>query len=43
MPVLVFSVLGLLMIYIRHVENIKRLLAGKENTLSKTNDVEQEE
>lgn len=43
MPVLVFSVLGLLMIYIRHGENIKRLLAGKENTLSKTNDVEQEE
>lgn len=42
-PVLVFSVLGLLMIYIRHIENIKRLLAGKENTLSKTQDVEQEE
>lgn len=41
--VLAFSVLGLLMIYIRHIENIKRLLAGKEHTLSKTQDVEQED
>ncbi len=43
MPVVVFAVVGLIMIYIRHIENIKRLLAGQENRLDATIEVKQED
>ena len=33
-PVIIFAVLGAVMIYARHTENIKRILAGTENTLT---------
>ena len=33
-PVLIFAILGFVMIYARHTENIKRILSGTENTLT---------
>ena len=42
-PVLFFAIISLVMIYVRHIDNIRRILAGEENTLSQTIDVEQEE
>lgn len=43
MPVLLFAVISVVMIYLRHIDNIRRILAGEENTLSQTIDVEKEE
>lgn len=42
-PVRVFAVIGLVMIYIRHTANIKRILAGTENRLDAKIDVKQED
>ncbi|PID58203.1 acyl-phosphate glycerol 3-phosphate acyltransferase [candidate division KSB3 bacterium] len=41
--VVVFSILGTAMIYARHTENIKRILAGKETALTKRIDVPNDE
>ena len=38
-PALLFAVVGAALIYIRHTANIKRLLAGTENTLEKKHDM----
>ena len=41
-PVVGFAMIGLVLIYLRHTENIRRILAGTENTLTKKIDVEQD-
>ena len=40
LPVLVFALIGLVMIYIRHIDNIKRILSGTEIRLDQKIDVE---
>jgi len=40
LPILVFALLTMALMYLRHIENIKRLLAGKELTLTETIPVE---
>ena len=40
-PIVGFAILGLVLIYLRHIENIKRILTGTENTLTKRTDVDQ--
>lgn len=42
-PVLLFAVISLAMIYVRHIDNIRRILAGEEHTLSQTIDIEKED
>ncbi|MCP4405467.1 MAG: glycerol-3-phosphate 1-O-acyltransferase PlsY [bacterium] len=42
-PALIFAGLGFVMIYARHTENITRILAGKENTLTDKIEVPEEE
>jgi glycerol-3-phosphate acyltransferase PlsY len=42
-PVLIFAILGFVMIYARHTENIKRILAGTENTLTEKIEVPEDE
>jgi glycerol-3-phosphate acyltransferase PlsY len=41
-PILLFAVLGMALIYIRHIDNIKRIIAGTENLLTDKIDVGQE-
>ncbi len=43
LPVIVYTVVGLVMIYIRHTANIKRILAGTENRLDDKIEVERED
>lgn len=42
-PVILFAVIGVVMIYIRHTANIKRLLAGTENRLVDKIEVERDD
>jgi glycerol-3-phosphate acyltransferase PlsY len=42
-PVLLFAMISFAMIYVRHIDNIRRILAGEENTLSQTIDIEHDE
>lgn len=43
MPVVVFAAIGLVLIYLRHVDNIKRILAGTENTLTERVDIHEKD
>ena len=42
-PILVFAVIGAVLIYIRHIDNIKRIIAGTENTLSQKIEIEEDD
>ncbi len=42
-PILIFAAIGAVLIYLRHIENIRRILAGTENTLTKTEDIERDD
>lgn len=40
-PIVLFAVIGMVLIYIRHIDNIKRILSGTENLLTDKIEVEQ--
>lgn len=42
-PTLIFAVVGAVMIYARHTENIRRILAGTENTLTDKVEIPQDD
>lgn len=42
LPIVLFAVIGMALIYIRHIDNIKRIIAGTENLLTDKVEVGQE-
>ncbi len=43
LPILMFAIIGAALIYVRHIDNIRRIVAGTENALTDKIEIEQDE